>query len=159
MRSKSDKAIPGSRSALWLYGIVMAVLAFTGFGQMPIFKRYYISSAPGMSWAGDYYVTLVIHYLGAVLLLGFIGYMATKYLVAGRKGHRITSSGYLRMALLAGLVGTGIFHLMRNMPEVDFSPGLIMMMDISHLVFTMAYLAAAALFWFMKAGWVAEKTS
>lgn len=95
--------------------------------------------------------------MGAVLLLGFIAYMVTQFLAAGRKALRITPAGYLRMVLLGGLVVTGIFRVLKNLPDVDFSPGLTMMLDFAHLALMMAYGAAAALFWRMKLRWVAEK--
>lgn len=157
MRGRSGQYALGGRWAWWVYGIVMAVLVFTGFGQMPIYKRYYLSSIPGMGWSADFYLTHAIHYAGAVLLLAFIAYMGTEFLAAGRKRFRITPAGYLRMALLAGLVVTGVFRVLKNLPDVDFSPGFTMTVDIAHLGLMMAYGAAAALFWRMKARWVAER--
>lgn len=45
---------PGKRKiGNWLYGFVFVVMAFTGFGEMPIYNRYYISDVPGMGWTSD----------------------------------------------------------------------------------------------------------
>jgi hypothetical protein len=159
MKAYYREAGRGRHGHWWVYAVVMAVLAFTGFGQMPVFKRYYISSIPGMAWSADFYVTLFIHYLAAVILLGLIAYVATEYLAAGRKEFRITPAGYLRMGLLAGMVVTGLFRVFKNLPYVDFSPGFTMAIDISHLALMMAYGAAALLFWRIRARWVVERTN
>ena len=55
-----------------LYASTLAVMALTGFGQMPIYNRYYMSDIPGLGWLADFYATRYVHYIGAsVLLAGF----------------------------------------------------------------------------------------
>lgn len=45
-------------------------LIFTGILQMPIAKRYNLIDLPGLSWAGDYWFTLQLHYwLGLLFTL------------------------------------------------------------------------------------------
>jgi len=39
-------ALNGQKGFQWIYVAILIVMAFTGFGQMPIFKRYYISDIP-----------------------------------------------------------------------------------------------------------------
>ncbi|MDD5205703.1 MAG: FeS-binding protein [Desulfobacterales bacterium] len=146
-----------NRALRWAYGVTIAVMAFTGFGQMPIFKRYGISDIPGMAWSADFYVTLFIHYLGAVLLSGLLAYAIADHALVRRKIARITAAGYVRAAILACIVGTGIFRVLKNLPNVDFSPAFTMFIDISHLGFMMAYGAAALLFWRLRARWLTEK--
>jgi len=34
----------------WFYLITVIFLVLSGFGQMPIFKRYYIADIPGLGW-------------------------------------------------------------------------------------------------------------
>jgi hypothetical protein len=156
--ARQGSTFAGSRARRWLYGPTIAVMAFTGFGQMPIFKRYYISSIPGMGWSADFYLTHMIHYLGASLLLGLLAYAISGYLFEGKRVFRITPAGYVRMAFLAGLVVTGVFRVLKNLPDVVFSPGFTLAVDISHLGFVMAYGVASLLYWRLKAGWVAERT-
>jgi len=141
----------------WIYGITMAVMAFTGFGQLPIFKRYYISAIPGMAWSSDFYITLFIHYLGAILLTGLLAYAVTDHALARRRFARLTASGYVRALLLAGILGTGVFRVLKDLPAVDFSPVFTRVIDVSHLVLMVAYGAAALLFWRMKSAWVVEE--
>ncbi|MDQ1335030.1 MAG: hypothetical protein QG552_1980 [Thermodesulfobacteriota bacterium] len=140
----------------WLkrfYIMLFAVMAFTGFGQMPIFKRYYIADVPGLGWSADYYKTHYIHYVGAALLLGLLAYWMVDYLLTGRREFRLTGSAYVRIALLAGIVITGIFRVLKNLPDVVFSPGFTMFIDIAHLGFMMVYLMAALIFLIFRSGW------
>jgi hypothetical protein len=130
------------------------MMGFTGFGQMPIFKRYYISDIPGLGWSSDFYFTHTIHYLGAILLLGLIAYAVADYVLSGRKGYTLTASAYVRIFFLSGIVLTGIFRVLKNLPEVVFSPGFTLFIDISHLGFMMGYLFSALLFIALGSRWI-----
>jgi hypothetical protein len=154
---KSDRVyeLSGGRKAFkLLYILTFTVMAFTGFGQMPIFKRYYISDIPGMGWSADFYLTHYIHYLGAIFLIGLIAYIIVDYILSGRKEFSLTSSAYVRIALLGAIVVTGIFRVLKNLPDVVFSPGFTLFIDISHLGFMMLYLLTALVFSIMKSGWL-----
>jgi len=135
------------------YVALLVVMAFTGFGQMPIFKRYYIADIPGLGWSADYYVTHYIHYVGAAVLLGLLAYWIVDFLLSGRRQFHLTRSAYVRVAFLAGIVITGIFRVLKNLPDVVFSPGFTMFIDIAHLGFMMLYLLAALVFLIAKSGW------
>jgi hypothetical protein len=141
MKSDNTYKLSGGKKALgWIYILTFIVMAFTGFGQMPIFKRYYVSDIPGMGWSADFYLTHYIHYLGAIFLLGLFAYVIVDYVLSGRKELTLTSSAYVRIVLLGGIVITGIFRVLKNMPDVVFSPGFTLVIDISHLGFMMLYL-------------------
>jgi hypothetical protein len=149
---KSQKSAVGTR----LYVFVFIVMAFTGFGQMPLYNRYFLSDVPGMGWTSNYALTHVIHYLGAIFLLGFFSYKILEYFLAGRKTFRLTGAAYARIALLAGIVGTGILRAIKNLPDVSFSPGFTLFFDLAHLGFAMAYLLCALAFSISRAGWVSR---
>ncbi len=51
----------------WIIAVSGILLLFSGFGQMPMYKRYNIVKLPMMSWAGDFEITLLLHYLGAAV--------------------------------------------------------------------------------------------
>ena len=154
MRSRTYTLTAGEKGIKALYILTFIVMAFTGFGQMPIFKRYYIADIPGMGWAANFYVTHYIHYLGAILLLGLLAYCVIDYLLSGRREYRLTASAWVRILLLAGIVITGIFRVLKNLPDVVFSPGFTLFIDIAHLGFMMFYLIAALLFLILKSGWI-----
>ena len=158
MKSDNGYELSGGKSALrWVYILTFIVMAFTGFGQMPIFKRYYVSDIPGMGWSADFYLTHYIHYLGAIFLIGLIAYVIVDYILSGRKDFSLTSSAFVRIALLGAIVITGIFRVFKNLPDVVFSPGFTLFIDISHLGFMMLYLLTALVFSIMKSGWVVRK--
>jgi hypothetical protein len=142
----------------WIYCLTMVMMGLTGFAQMPIFKRYYIADIPGMGWTAKFFVTHYLHYLGAIVLLGLIAYGVTDYVLSGRKSMKLTSSAYLRMALLAGIVITGIFRVLKNLPHVTFSPDFTLFIDISHLGFMMVYLFLAVFFLTVRWRWIAPRS-
>ena len=127
-----------------LYLITVFFLILTGFGQMPIFKRYYIADIPGLGWLGKFYVTHYMHYLLAILFIAFITYIITEYLLFRRKSIKITSSGYFRGGIVCGLVATGALLVIRNLAGSGFKPGLIIFLDLSHLGLVIMLLLAGA---------------
>jgi len=117
-------------SSLTLYRWTVAALAISGVAQMPIFKRYYIADVPGLGWTADYYFTHKMHYVAAAVLLFWL---ARRLLSEG-----VSSLGAGRLALLAALVATGVPRVLKNMPDVSFSPTATMLIDWSHLAAAMA---------------------
>jgi hypothetical protein len=140
-----------------LYMLVFFLMALTGFAQMPIFKRYYIADIPGLGWLDRYYVTHTLHYLGAIVLLALIAYAIAVYLAMFRKRYRLTVLAHVRMVLLAAIVCTGIFRVLKNLPEIVFSPGFTMFIDIAHLAFMMLYILVATAGLMTRSGWLKEK--
>ncbi|MEW6662210.1 MAG: formate dehydrogenase subunit gamma [Bacillota bacterium] len=53
----------------WLIALSTLVLLFSGFGQMPMYRRYMIDQLPGLAWSSDYSITLVMHYAAAFILI------------------------------------------------------------------------------------------
>jgi hypothetical protein len=125
-----------------LYAFTLVVLALSGFAQMPIFKRYYIADVPGLGWLAQYYVTHVMHYLGAALLLGLVAYAVAGWL-AGRPRPRLTGAGAVRAALLVGLIVTGVLRVIKNFSGVYMSADWIVFLDMLHIALVLAYVMAA----------------
>ena len=115
-------------------------MALTGFGQMPIYKRYYLSDMPGFGWLANFWTTRYVHYIGAAMLLAIVAYMLIEYITSIRAQRKITLSGYLRGALLLGIVLTGVCFVIKNFPVFVFSPEFIIALNLSHLGFVMAFL-------------------
>lgn len=124
------------------YLATVFMLALSGFAQMPIFKRYYIADIPGLGWLAEFYVTHALHYLGAVVLLALLAYVATRHLTPGGRGGRLSASGSLRIFLLAGILVTGILRVIKNFEGVYFSSGMIIFLDLLHLAAVMVFLLA-----------------
>jgi hypothetical protein len=140
-----------------LYLILIFTMALTGFGQMPVFKRYYIADIPGFSWLANYYATHYIHYIGAIALFVFFVYAGVVYFGMIHRQFKLTWAAYIRIALLALIVVTGIFRVLKNLPDVVFSPLFTMMIDISHLTFMLFLLLSGILFIILRKGWLVQK--
>ena len=134
---KSDAAWKGGKYVYW---ITVAVLAFSGFGQMPIYKRYYVSEIPGLAWAADFFKTHYLHYLASTLLIALVAYFAVGYLADLRQRMRLTVSGRFRTAVLAGLLGSGALLVIQNFPGYHFTPGFVIFLDLFHMSFAMLLL-------------------
>ena len=127
----------------YLYLLTVFFITLSGFGQMPIFKRYYIADIPGLGWLAMFYVTHYVHYICAALLIGFSAYIMTGYITAGRKNSKLTVTGYLRGVLIIGLIATGILLVIRNFEGYIFSHNLIIFLDLSHLALVMLFLMSS----------------
>jgi hypothetical protein len=137
----------------WFYLIAVFFLTLSGFGQMPIFKRYYIADIPGLGWLAEFYITHYIHYLVAILFLAFTAYMIIDYLLSKRKSRRVTVTGYVRSALLAGILASGIFLVIRNLAGSNLSSDFIIFLDLCHLGLVMAFLFVSLVCLIYKKQW------
>ena len=142
-----------NRSFQYGYPALILLLALSGVGQMPIFKRYYIADIPGLGWLAEFYVTHYLHYLGAVLLIGAAAYVLTDFLLSRRKTLQLTPTGRVQSILLGGVLLSGAFLVLRNMPGFWFPPGMIIVMNLGHLAGTMLFLMAALYGFMFKKSW------
>jgi hypothetical protein len=148
-----DLSTSEKRVVRWIYLITVFFLTLTGFGQMPIFKRYYIADLPGLGWLGQFYKTHYIHYLAAILLFALVVYVVFDFLALSRSSIKVTPSGYVRGTILAGLILTGILLVIRNLPGTHFSSGFIIFLDLSHLGLVMSFLMASLYCLIFKKKW------
>ncbi len=91
------------------------------------------------------------------LLFGLFIYAAVVYWGLIRQRFQLTWAAYCRIALLALIAVTGIFRVLKNLPDVVFSPLFTMVIDISHLVFMMFLMLSGVLFMILKKKWLTEK--
>jgi len=89
-------------------------MALTGFCQMPIYNRYYRSDIPGLDWLADFYSTRNVPSIGAAGRLAVIFYAAFEFLLLRRRNLRLKSTGFLCLALLAGIVLSGSLVVIKN---------------------------------------------
>ncbi len=136
---KDQRVIQGgaSRSLRLLVVATVVLLAFTGFGQMPLYGRYYVNSVPGLGWTGDFYFTHLLHYVGAMVFLGLLAYVLVRHAVQWSNRFRLTTSGWLRVFLYAGVVATGVVRVLKNRPEFFFDPLTVLVVDWAHVVLVM----------------------
>lgn len=126
---------------------VMTLMAITGMGQMPIFKRYYVADIPGLAWLGEPFTVHWVHYAGAAVLMFMVAVITIQWF-ADREP--LTTSGTLRITLLALLICTGYIRVVKNLPDIHFSPTFTMLIDWTHLLFAM--LLGVAALWSARTG-------
>jgi hypothetical protein len=149
---------PSSTAALnpavrYFYLITVFFLTLTGFGQMPIFKRYYIADIPGLAWLAEFFVTHYIHYLGAILFLALASYLVVDYVVLKRRSRKLTKTGWIRCILLAVILVSGFFLVIRNLSGSNLSSALIILLDLSHLGSVMIFLLLSLYCLFFRKKW------
>jgi hypothetical protein len=130
--------MPGQMRAFYM--TLLLFMALSGFGQMPIFKRYYVADLPGLGWLAQFYVTHYIHYAGAAALLAIGAYYLTRYVVAERPRRRISPYGAIQGGIMLTIVITGALRVIKNYEGYYLSSGLIVFLDILHLSAVMLFL-------------------
>ena len=56
----------------WMIALSGILLLFSGFGQLPMYKRYNVVKIPGLAWSSNYEITLLIHYISAAFFCAAI---------------------------------------------------------------------------------------
>lgn len=141
------------RKSIWW--VTLFFITLSGFAQMPIFKRYYIADIPGLGWLAKFYITHIIHYLAAIVLIALVCYAITDFFLQKRSGLKITGSGKLKSILVGGLLITGGMMAYKNLPGVFMDHILVSMLDLIHLGLCMVLLGAGFYSVIRKKGWLA----
>jgi hypothetical protein len=147
-RLEANKTIAG-----WIYGVLVFLILFTGFGNMPLWKRYYIADIPGLGWSGNFYANVNVHYVAGAVLLGFFFYFFTRRLALRKKNVHLTRSGALRSVLLGLALMTGIFMALKNLPGVRFPFYFLVFMNFFHMMSAMAFMVATLVCWIGRYQW------
>jgi hypothetical protein len=150
-------AVHDNRITRYLFLFSIFMMALTGFGQMPIYKRYYMSDIPGLGWLADFYITRNVHYLGAAVLLALLSYFLFDYFFLQRRRLKISLTGRLRIALLAGIVITGLLFVVKNFPVHYFSHEIIIVLNLCHLGFVMGFLFVSLYCLIFKKRWTTPR--
>ncbi|MFV0422156.1 hypothetical protein [Oleidesulfovibrio sp.] len=124
---------PQIKPAIYLWIISVAMLAFSGIGQMPIFKRYYLADIPGLGWSADPIATHIVHYVSAGVFLTVCGWLATMFILNYRHHWRLTMSGIIRLAIIIAIIITGYMRVAKNLHSFHWSPIATMLIDWTHL--------------------------
>ena len=149
-------SLESSRTFRRFYGFLIFMMILTGFGQLPIFKRYYLADIPGLYWTGDFFITHALHYIGAAFLFAVFSYKITRFFMTGARWEALSKSGWARIIVLAGVTVTGIFRVLKNQPDIMFSPNFTMAMDFAHLGLSMVFMFMLLGFLIFKAKWLKE---
>lgn len=137
-----------------LYLIGMGVMVFTGFGNMPIYKRYYISDVPGLGWSADFVGNVSVHYLVGAVVLFIVGYLGLTYILEHRQALKLTVTGWIRTLLVAVIIGTGFVMLLKNLPSIRLDQTFMIIMNLSHMGSVMVFLFFSLGCLIAKAKWL-----
>lgn len=120
-----------------LFIFLVAALSFTGLTQMPLAKRYALTTLPGMAWTGDFYLVHKIHYVLGAMLLFLAALAAVNWLKGWGRTLRLTSLGAARAVVVGGLLLSGLLRVYRNLPGVTLDPAYILTIEWAHLILFM----------------------
>ncbi len=137
-----------------MFFLTVLLLVLTGFGQMPIYNRYYVTSVPGLQWTGDFFTTHLMHYILSALFLAMLGYAASVWFAGLRGTYALTTAAWIRIVLYGGVVLTGIVRVLKNLQDVFVSPETVMAVDFGHLIFVVLLGAAALACKLLGASWL-----
>jgi hypothetical protein len=69
----------------------------------------------------------------------------------------LTASGYVRGAIFAGILVSGLLLVIRNLSGSRFAPEFIIFLDLAHLGLVMSFLLAAVYCLVRKKRWVTQR--
>lgn len=128
----------------WTYRISAAVAIFTGFGNMPLFGRYYVADIPGLGWSGDFMLNVQVHYIAGAVLLAVGGYAVAAYGSRRATGLRLTVSGTLRALFLFLALLSGGVMAVKNLPLVAVDFPLLPVLNFFHLFMAVLFILFSA---------------
>ena len=137
----------------WIYRAAVALALFTGFGNMPLYGRYYIGDLPLLAWSGDFLANVKVHYVaGAILVAMGVYYLITYF--RGYARRQLTAMGRLRALLLALTLLSGLVMALKNLPGVFFPMGLLVSMNFLHMGAAVFFMLASLGALILRAGWL-----
>ena len=158
MKENSIQARSVSKTPLWyLYLVSGIMLAFSGFGQMPLYKRYYIADIPGMAWSADFYITHLVHYGFSILLFGIASYAVFDHVLIKRRSVALTTSGYVRIAIVAGLMVSGLLLVTYNFAGVSLPVWAAATLLFTHMGFAVALIVTGLIVFIRKKPWLVAR--
>ena len=137
-----------------LYGIAAVAALFTGFGNMPLWGRYYVADVPGLAWSGNFFINVNVHILAGSLLLSIGIYALTATMMDERlRTSRMTLSGRIRGFLLAMALATGILMVVKNLPGVHFPMAALIVFNFAHMTAGLLFMIAGLLALIFRLPW------
>ena len=127
----------------WVYLAAMAAAFFTGFGNMPLYQRYYVTDLPGFDWAGDFMINVQVHYMSGAVLLALAAYFIVSWIFLRKEGLRLSRTGRIRAIVLGLALLTGLVMAVKNLSGVVYPLPLLIAMNFLHMSMAVCYLLLA----------------
>jgi len=122
------------------YIILMILMTISGFGQMPIFKRYYVADLPGLGWTANFIITHYLHYFGAILLISLFSYQITLFFITKEKISNLSFASLIKIFILIFLLGSGFLKIIINLKGGVAPAPFIFSLDLIHTGFTFLFI-------------------
>jgi ABC-type protease/lipase transport system fused ATPase/permease subunit len=90
-------------------------------------------------------------------LLTLAAYLVADYLMSKRSSWNLTASGYVRVALLTGLLVSGALLVIRNLTGSSLTAGFIIFLDLTHLGLVMVFLFVSLYCLIFKKHWTTRR--
>lgn len=92
----------------WAIAISGLILLFTGIFELPVAKRYYIITVPGLGWTADFITSLYLHYAAAFVFTLAAMFHLVYHGLRGEKG-MIPKKGDMMqsIAVIKSFIGLG----------------------------------------------------
>lgn len=131
------------------WGIALSTfsLIITGLFQLPISKRYMINELPLMAWNGDYHISLVVYYIGAMGLIVFVAFhlyfhiARREFDIFPKKGDFKKSAQIIKAMLLGGQEPPSEKYLPEQRLAYAFIGGVLLLLVITGAIKTFKNLA------------------
>ena len=117
----------------WFLTAAVCLALFTGFGNMPLYGRYYIADIPGFHWSGNFIVNLKIHLIAGAIVLALVIYRFTGIFILGQKLAAFTVLEKLTGLALAMVVLSGLMAGLKNFAFLTPALSLHMTLTFFHL--------------------------
>lgn len=136
-----------NRIVHWGIAISTFSLIITGLFQLPIAKRYMINELPLMAWSGDYHISLVAHYIGAVGLVVFVVFhlyfhiARREFYIFPKKGDLKKSAQIIKAMLFGGAEPPSEKYLPEQRLAYAFIGFVLLLLIITGLIKTFKNLA------------------
>jgi len=83
----------------WVLALSGLILLASGLLELPLGRRYYVTEIPSVTWAGDFFVVLYIHYAAAILFVAVAFFHLFYHGLLGHNG-LIPRRGDLKAAIV-----------------------------------------------------------
>ena len=129
-----------SRGLYWLFTAAIFVALFTGFGNMPLYGRYYIADLPGFQWSGNFIANLKVHLFTGALLTALAVYSLIGFTRRQFKWVDFSASQKLLYISVGLVLLSGLLAALKNFAFLK--PGLVLNMTLTFFHMGTAVLVA-----------------
>ena len=159
MKENSIQAGPDSKTPFWyLYLASVVMLAFTGFGQMPLYKRYYICGHPrnGMVCGFLHHPSGSLHFFRHSLRHRVLCRVQSRA-DRGKKALPLPPPDMSGRSSIAGLMVSGLLLVTYNFAGVSLPMWAAATLLFTHMGFAMALIVAGLIVIIRKKPWVVPR--